>query len=181
MNLPWVILGQVSKTLLTNRTHLAQEQLEATRVLFCRFDRREEETPSPSESTGREGGGTHGPRRSGKPGDQGRAREHPQGARGLQGRPRRLCGAAAAPQHARVSFPSLPQQTTANRAPQHKESEFLPSDVGNQGAGQRWSLRGGLDQKSFSPPATPVFTSRTIVLPPEARIHCLHLYKVPLC
>ena len=90
MNLPWVILGQVSKTLLTNRTHLAQEQLEATRVLFCRFDRREEETPSPSEATGREGGGTHGPRCSGKPGDQGRAREHPQGARGLHGGPRRL-------------------------------------------------------------------------------------------
>ena len=90
MNLPWVILGQVSKTLLTSRTHLAQEQLEATRVLFCRFDRREEETPSPSEATGREGGGTHGPRCSGKPGDQGRAREHPQGARGLHGGPRRL-------------------------------------------------------------------------------------------
>ena len=72
MNLPWVILGQVSKTLLTSRTHLAQEQLEATRVLFCRFDRREEETPSPSEATGWEVGGTHGPRCSGKPGDQGR-------------------------------------------------------------------------------------------------------------
>ena len=184
MNLPWVILGQVSKTLLTNRTHLAQEQLEATWVLFCQFDRREEETPSPSEATGREGGGTHGPRRSGKPRDQGRAREHPQGARGLHGGPRSPRGSAEtaelpqAHQHARVSFPSLPQQITTNRMPQHKESEFLPSDVGNQGAGQRWFLRGALDKNSFPPPANPVFASRTILLPPKALSHPLPLRRL---
>ena len=88
------------------------------------------------------------------------------------------CGAAAAPQHARVSFPSLPQQTTANRAPQHKESEFLPSDVGNQGAGQRWSLRGALDKNFFPPPANPVFASRTILLPPKALSHPLPLRRL---
>ena len=89
------------------------------------------------------------------------------GARGLQGRPRRLSGAAP-------GSPTCPHQlpvaaaTNHLRAPQHKESEFLPSDVGNQGAGQRWFFRGALHKNSFSPPATPVFPSRTILLPPKA-------------
>ena len=124
MSLPWVIFGQVSKTLVTNRTHLTHEQLEAMRLLFCQFDRREEETPCPSEATGWEGGGTHGPRCSGKPGDQGRPLSILKGlavSMGVRGDSTEL--------------PQAPRHATANRAPQHKESEFLPSDVGNQGAG----------------------------------------------
>ena len=47
MSLPWVTLGQVSKTLLINKTYLTHEQLEATRWLFCQFDRREDRHPLP--------------------------------------------------------------------------------------------------------------------------------------
>ena len=47
MSLPWVTLGQVSKTLLINKTHVTHEQLEATRWLFCQFDHREDRHPLP--------------------------------------------------------------------------------------------------------------------------------------
>ena len=92
MSLPRVILGPVSKTLVTHRTHLTHEQLEATRLLFCQFDRRE--TPYPPEATGPEGGETHGPRRSGKPGDQGRPLSILKGPAVSMGIRRRLHGAA---------------------------------------------------------------------------------------
>ena len=178
MSLPWVILGQVSKTLVTNRTHLTHEQLEATRFLFCQFVRRGEETPSPCEATGREGGGTHGSRRSEKPGDQGQAREHPQGGP-------RSPGASSETPRSSPRLPDTPASASppcCNKPPQterhstRKVNSYL----------QTWEIRvlgsagssGGLCTRTFSLPASPIFPSRTILLQPKALSHPLPLRRL---
>ena len=67
-SLPWVTLGQVSNT--SQQDTFNTRAAGGDAVVILPVWPQSSETPSPSEATGREGGGTHGPRRSGKPGDQ---------------------------------------------------------------------------------------------------------------
>ena len=87
MSLPWVTLGQVSKTLLINKTHLTHEQLEATRWLFCQFDHREDRHPLPLKLQGGKVVGHTVPDAQGNPGTS-------TGPWASSGGPRRPCGAA---------------------------------------------------------------------------------------
>lgn len=179
-SLPWVTLGQVSKTLLTNRTHLTHEQIEATRWLFRQFNRREERHPLPLKLQGGKVVGHTVLDAQRNPGTRAGPVSILRGTAVSRGGSRdstELSRLPDTPASASRRCRNKPPQT----APQHKKTGFLPSDVGNQGAGQRWFLRGALDRNSFPPPATPVLTSPTILLPPKALSHRLRLSKVPSC
>lgn len=115
-SLPWVTLGQVSKTLLTNRTHLTHEQIEATRWLFCQSDCREERHPLPLKLQGGKVVGHTVLDAQGNPGTRAGPVSILRGTAVSRGGSRDSAELPQAPRHARVSFPSLPQQTPANSA-----------------------------------------------------------------
>ena len=166
MSLPRVILGPVSKTLVTHRTHLTHEQLEATRLLFCQFDRRE--TPYPPEATGPEGGETHGPRRSGKPGDQGRPLSILKGPAVSMGIRRDS-----------TELPQAPRHATANSAT--AQGKWIPTfRSGKSGCWAAMVPPGGSAQELLSAcqPRLPITHHLASAQGSE---HRLHLYKVPSC
>ncbi|CAI9171627.1 unnamed protein product [Rangifer tarandus platyrhynchus] len=174
MNLPWVTLGQVSKTLLTNRTHLTHEQIEATRWLFCQFDRREERHPLPLKLQGRKVVGHTVLDAQGNPGTRAGPVSILRGPAVSRGGSRDSAELSQAPRHASISFPSLPQQTPENSAT--AQGKWVPTfRRGKSGCWAALVPPGGLDKNSFSLPATPV------LLPPKALGHRLRLYKVPSC
>ena len=135
-SLPWVTLGQVSKTLLANRTHLTQ--LEVTRLLFCQFDCRAVRTLSlwsykagrwwdTRSQTLRE---TQGP----APG-----REHPQGsAETLRSCPRL------------PDMPASASRRCRNKSPQTVQVKWFPTfRRGKSGCWAALVLPGGSGQEFF--------------------------------